>query len=238
MSKQEKRPIIGLVPLVDQERESYWMLPGYMEGIREAGGLPIMLPLTEDEAEIEQLVKLCDGLLFTGGHDVSPAVYGKTDETGNVVPCLERDSMERILLQKALERNVPILGICRGLQFINAALGGTLYQDLPMQNPSKVDHRQKPPYDLPSHEVTLADNGGLYALLETKRLPVNSCHHQGIRTLADGLCAMAFSDDGLIEAIEKPNVKFLWAVQWHPEFMHRRDEASRKIFSRFVGACR
>ena len=148
MHKIEKeRPIVGVIPLWDDEKESLWMLPGYMDGIREAGGIPLMLPLTENEEEIRQLTGMVDGILFTGGHDVSPEVYGEHPLNDGVICCHKRDEMESIVLRMALEEHKAVLGICRGIQFINAALGGKLYQDLPLQHFSETEHHQTPPYD-------------------------------------------------------------------------------------------
>lgn len=227
-------PIVGVIPLWDDEKESIWMLPEYMDGLRQAGGLPIMLPLTTDEREIEQLLDMVEGVLFTGGHDVSPEIYGEEPLNHTVVTCKKRDEMERIVLNKAMERDKSILGICRGIQFINAALGGTLYQDLPTQHPSDVEHHQKPPYDVPVHNVHIVKNVPLFELLGKEELSVNSYHHQAIKELAPDFCVMAKSTDGLIEAVYKPDQKFLWAVQWHPEFSYLSDQSSREIFRAFV----
>ena len=142
--------------------------------------------------------------------------------------------MEGIVLKMALERDKPVLGICRGIQFINAFLGGTLYQDLPTQHPSQTNHRQPAPYDRPVHDVTVAGKSPLHDCLACDRLAVNSCHHQAVRTLAPALQAMAFSPDGLVEAAYMPGKRFVWAVQWHPEFSFRTDAASRKIFRAFT----
>lgn len=231
-----RKPVIGLVPLVDTGRDSLWMLPGYMEGIRNGGGLPVMLPLNDDEEDVERMLELCDGILFTGGHDVDPELYGEKNGglTGELVPA--RDSMEGKLLKAALERDKGVLGICRGLQFINVMLGGTLYQDIPAQFESDVNHRQPAPYHLPIHPVELS--GPLAGAVGAEEMMVNSCHHQGIRVLAAGLEVMAQAPDGLVEAIRLPGKKFVWAVQWHPEFMHRVDENSRRIFRAFVEGCR
>ncbi len=236
MNNERNKPLIGLQPLVDEKRDSLWMLPGYFNGITEAGGIPVMLPLISDEADIKELVSSFDGFIFTGGHDVAPEVYNMKDETGNVVPCRERDSMEILMLREIMEQDKPLLGICRGLQFINAALGGTLYQDLPMQFPSKVNHRQPAPYDEPIHTVDLLEGNWLNRISGQKQIMVNSCHHQGIKDLAEGLDALAMSYDGLIEAIEMPSKKFLKAVQWHPEFMHKKDDVSKAIFKDFIRA--
>ena len=123
------KSIIGVMPLCDDEKDSLWMLPGYFEGITQAGGIPIMLPLTSDETELDRLIEMCNGFLFTGGHDVSPDLYGEVSLKDMVSSCRRRDEMESYILRKAIKADKPILGICRGIQFINAALGGTLYEE-------------------------------------------------------------------------------------------------------------
>lgn len=286
------RPLIGVTPLVDYTRESYWMLPGYFQGIAQTGGVPVMLPLTADAATLAQLADTLDGLVIAGGQDVAPALYGDhtpeaTARCGELSP--ERDAMEAQLVRLALERDLPLLGICRGIQLVNAALGGTLWQDLPTQHPSAVEHHGTPPYDEPVHTVRVlegtplaqtlagcpagmgmdggthgkataqaADNGAqknsavstpaslatspqLAAPAPTEpcnlqALPVNSYHHQAVRELAPGLAPMALAPDGIVEALWRPNSRFLWAVQWHPEFAWRVDAPSRAIFAAFVGA--
>ena len=129
-----------------------------------------------------------------------------------------------------------MLGICRGIQFFNACLGGTLYQDLPTEYPSEVAHVMRPPYDQAVHSIALLPGSPLSALLGRTELGVNSYHHQAIKALPPGLGEMARSEDGLVEAVYLPDKSFVWAVQWHPEFSFRTDENSRKIFSAFVAA--
>lgn len=228
------KPIIGVTPLVDDEKESLWMLPGYMNGIEQAGGLPIMLPLTTKNKELEQLANMCDGFLFTGGHDVTPNIYRKEKLSVCGDCCIARDEMEKLLFSLILRMDKPVLGICRGIQLINACLGGNLYQDLPTQKPSNVEHHQTPPYDIPIHEVKIVENSPLYKLLKTNSLMVNSYHHQAIKEIAPTLKAMAYAPDGLIEAVYLPDKYFVWALQWHPEFSFEKDEASRKIFACLV----
>ena len=231
------KPIIGIVPLIDEEKESFWMLPGYMDGITEAGGIPVMLPLTGEAEDISQILDGIHGILLTGGHDVEPEMYGEKAVAECGKPCRERDTMESILLDQALIRDMPVLGICRGIQFLNAYLGGTLYQDLPSQHPSDTEHHQKPPYDMPVHRVDILSDSGLFHLLNKDNIAVNSYHHQAIKEKAEGLRAMAVSEDGIIEAVEMPDKRFVWAVQWHPEFSHKADEDSRKIFAEFIRKC-
>ena len=231
------KPIIGVLPLFDSEKDSFWMLPGYMEGIEGAGGVPVMLPLTASEEELNTLLSVCGGFLFTGGQDVNPALYGaqKSPHCGEI--CTARDEMETALLKKALAADKPILGICRGIQIINAALGGTLYQDLETEHPSKIEHHMSPPYDRGVHSVTILKDSPLGDILKTDTLRVNSYHHQAVSTPAPALTEAARSEDGLIEAVYMKDKRFVLAVQWHPEFSFQTDDNSKKIFSAFVAAC-
>lgn len=233
------RPVIGVIPLYDEKKDSLWMLPGYFDGITEAGGMPLMFPLTSNREMLQQAVDMCDGILFTGGHDVAPELFGEAVLDPDLCSyCPERDRMEMEVLEMAMQKDMPILGICRGIQLINAALGGTLYQDLPQQHPSAVTHHQQPPYDRAAHTVRVAEGSPLYSVVGQTELPVNSCHHQAVRELAPDLRPMATADDGIVEAAFHPDLRFLWAVQWHPEFSHLTDAFSKKIFRAFVEACR
>lgn len=227
-------PVIGVTPLWDPDKESQWMLTEYTESIRRSGGIPVVLPFHVDAAQASQLATICDGFLFTGGQDVGPSVYGEM-EVLPLVTCPKRDELELKILQAALAQDKPVFGICRGLQFINAALGGTLWQDLPSQHPSATVHRQGKPYNRPTHSVRLA--GPLADLLGKNELGVNTLHHQAIRVLAPGLEPMAIAPDGLVEAFRSPAHRFLWAVQWHPEYLFETDPDSRALFARFVQTC-
>lgn len=228
-----KKPVIGVLPLYDKEKESYWMLPRYYQGLQAAGAIPVMLPLHAEE-DAAQLTEHVDGLLFTGGQDVNPAVYGeqKLDCCKEILP--ERDSMEAAVLREAMAQKRPILGICRGLQLINACLGGDLWQDLTTQRPGSRNHRMERPYDRAEHRVALS--GPLAELYAADSLGVNSCHHQGVKVLAPGLRPMAVAEDGLIEAFYHPEQVFLWAVQWHPEFFDPETGPGVPIFKAFVKA--
>lgn len=234
-----EKPLIGIVPLYDEDKESYWMLPGYMKGIEAAGGVPVMLALSSDAEVVERLAKTFDGFVFTGGHDIDPARYGeaKADVCGALCP--ERDRMEAILFERALELDKPAFGICRGLQLFNVLLGGTLYQDLPSQLKADVavSHKQPHPYDKPAHAVRIEKDTLLHRLLKKDEIRVNTLHHQGIKRLAEPLVAAARAEDGLVESVALPSKRFALAVQWHPEFNFETDENSRALFSAFVHAC-
>ncbi len=231
------RAVIGVIPLWDDVKGSIWMLPGYLDAIRESGGVPIIFPLKGDVEQIEQICKMCDGFLLTGGHDVDPKLYGSEVSARCGLPNIERDRLERVVFDYAVANDRPLFGICRGIQLINAFCGGTLYQDLPTERPEGVNHQMTPPYDRPIHKVQIVAPSPLYDLLEVKELNVNSYHHQAVRDLAPNLEAMAISEDGLVEAIYMPRRRFIQAVQWHPEFNFYSEESSRKIMRAFVESC-
>lgn len=236
-NEKMRKPIIGVTPLYDRERESIWMLPGYLEVLTACGGLPVILPLEAKGTDAGQLVELCDGILFTGGQDVDPVLYGQEVLEFCGERCEGRDKLEQALFREALRADLPIFGICRGMQFINVMMGGTLYQDLPSQRGVGLSHRMKPPYDARWHDVELVEGSPLRELLGEERIGVNSCHHQAVRDLAPGLEAMACAADRIVEAVYCPDKYFLQAVQWHPEFSWRKDDRQRRIMGAFVDAC-
>ena len=228
-----EQPIIGVIPLWDEKKDSIWMLPGYMQGLEEAGAVPMILHLTDSETILKQTIHLFDGFLFTGGHDVNPKLYGqeKAEHCGET--CDIRDRMEAYIFREAiLNQNKPALGICRGIQFLNVLLGGSLYQDIPTEFSNTINHSQEPPYDAPIHNVRLIPDSPLHKLVGKECFEVNSSHHQGINRIAKELEIMALADDGLVEAVYMLAHPCVWAVQWHPE-CSLKDEISKKIFSYF-----
>ncbi|MEA4897600.1 MAG: gamma-glutamyl-gamma-aminobutyrate hydrolase family protein [Christensenellaceae bacterium] len=230
-------PIIGLTPQHDARHGRVRMAREYMEAVAAAGGVAVVLPLEASDAALSELVNRLDGFLFTGGPDVDPARYGaaRSEVCGEVNEA--RDALEFRLFSLLLGADKPVLGICRGLQLINAALGGTLHQDLPSARAGEIAHDQPPPYDRTCHAVNFVPGNPLFpARLEG--LPVNSIHHQGVERLAEGLAPMAHAPDGLIEAFSHPARRFLMAVQWHPECMASWDLDSQAIFRAFVDASR
>lgn len=233
------RPImIGVTPLYDVQRDSIWMVPGYLDGIIEAGGVPVIFPLTSDTEQLRTLFDSVDGILFTGGQDVDPACYGEEIRTYCGEVCKQRDIMEEELLRLCRIKKKPVYGICRGIQFFNAMMGGTLYQHIPEELPEAVDHHMEPPYDRVVHTVTVDEDSLLYRILGKHIVDVNSYHHQGVKELAPALTASAWAPDGLIEAVEDRRHPFFLATQWHPEFFWEKDESSRRLFHAFVEACR
>lgn len=232
-----KKPIIGVIPLWDNEKNSIWMLPDYLDELRAAGAVPVIFPLDADEAEARQLYDLCDGLLFTGGHDAHPSLYGQEVKPTCGEICLRRDDLEGKLFRLAYAGRKPMLGICRGSQMFNIFLGGTLYQDLPTEHPGDVPHRMTAPYDRAIHTVRVTEGSPLHHITGCSEIGVNSFHHQGICVLAPALQADAVAPDGLIEAVSCPDHPFLLAVQWHPEYL-KSHPSGAAMFRAFVDSCK
>jgi putative glutamine amidotransferase len=233
-----KKPMIGVLPLWDEEKDSIWMLPGYMQGVEAAGGIPVILSLTADEAALQYWAESLDGFLFTGGQDVAPALYGeqKLPVCGELCP--QRDIIEEFLFKTILELDRPAFGICRGLQFFNVALGGTLYQDISTQLINPQVHEGVSAKEIATHTVTIEEISPLYNLAGSKTCTVNSYHHQGIKDLAAGLCAAAACEDGLVESVYLPGRRFVLAVQWHPELNFGVDSTSMALFRAFIDAAK
>lgn len=232
------KPVIGVLPLINTETGQYWMRTGYMKGIQCAGGLPVMLPFTEDKDDIKCFIRMCSGFLFTGGQDISTDMYGedKLPVCGDISS--DRDSLEKCLFEEALDADMPIFGICRGLQFVNVMLGGTLYQDISTQIGTNINHRMPLDEYTAAHDVDIVRDTPLDLLLKKDRITVNSFHHQTVKKLAPSLNVMANAADGIVEAVWSPKNKFLWAVQWHPEYLFDFDNDNANIFRAFVDACR
>ncbi len=228
---------IGVCPLWDEKLKSRWMLPAYMEMLEAAGAVPVMMPLTTNPATLEPLLNCLDGFLLTGGQDVEPVVYGQARRAECGESSLVRDTMDRAIIEGAAARDKPLLGICRGIQILNAVCGGTLYQDLPTQHPG-VNHSMTAPYDRTVHSVTILSDTPLADILGAGQMSVNSYHHQAVKEPASCLKVSAVSEDGLIEGLYAPGKRFLHAVQWHPELVWRRDRRCFALALAFVQAAR
>lgn len=231
------RPIIGVLPLHNVEKEIIWINPLYMEGISQAGGLPMLLPLSQRQEDWDAYLRQCDGFVFTGGQDIAPALYGEEKRPTCGYQSHLRDRQEDYMLRRLWDLDKPTLGICRGIQAMNAAWGGTLYQDMPTECPSAVVHRQQKPYELPHHQVTIRQDSMLHGIVGHTRISVNSMHHQAVKLPAPGCTPVAWAEDGLIEAMEVPGKRFMLGVQWHPEHMFRNYASGRAIFAALVNSC-
>ena len=234
------KPVIGLTPSHNLEKNQCFLNPLYVQALQQAGAVCFMFPLGIASEDLHQLAALCDGILFTGGPDIHPFHFGEETLSKCGEVSAPRDQLELELLSAALSGKKPILGICRGIQLINIGLGGSIYQDLESQLSGSrqiLCHRQPYPAAIPSHYVTVTPGSLLESITGSDRLEVNSLHHQAIHTLAPGLTASAYSSDGLIEAAEMPGYPFLLGVQWHPEFLFSVQKSAEEIFKAFVNAC-
>jgi putative glutamine amidotransferase len=210
----------------------------YLTALIKAGATPVMIPLGLDNERIEVLSKRLDGIIFSGGGDIHPGQYhGDMHDAVKYVDT-DRDRVEIQFVHTAIENRLPFFGICRGLQVINVALGGTLFEDILDQRPNSLKHQYYPDYprEYLAHEVELVPDSQIYNIFETNHIEVNSLHHQGIDRLAPGMQATAFAPDGLIEAIEINDYPFGLAVQWHPENLQAILQF-RALFSAFVQVC-
>jgi putative glutamine amidotransferase len=238
------RPVIGITSsqFVDQASHGTFnrhsLSKAYSEAVHRAGGVPIILPYFEDVAN--EMLKLIDGLILSGGADIDPARFGDRDihpETYDIIP--ERDAAEFALAAGALERDMPLLGICRGIQVLNVVMGGTLYQDVADQFRPDIAHRQQAenvPANQAGHTVNATNGSLLERVYGLTRIPVNSFHHQAVKDPAPELIVSGTADDGLIEAIESPGHRFVIGVQWHPELMYETDQSHLAPFRSLVEA--
>lgn len=222
------------------EQDSYYTVTENVKAILGAGGIPIMLPYFQDEHDLNAIAEKLDGLYASGGYDIDPTLFGEEPHPnlGTIIP--DRDSFEIALIKKLLERDKPILGVCRGSQTLNIALGGDMYQDIYHQKDGQLlQHQQQAPKQHGSHFVEVVGGSLLNRLTGKARLKVNSRHHQANREVVPPLQICATAADGVIEAIESIEHTFVLAVQWHPEnLLVAGDEASSAIFRGFIDACK
>lgn len=233
------KPLIGIPGNILRDLKETYGLPisytpqEFVDGIQAAKGIPFVFPISPPE-DAAYYVDQIDGLLLTGGHDVSPLLYGEEPHLKLTATEPTRDAFEIALIKETLAQHKPILAICRGMQLLNVVYGGTLYQDLSDYQDLAVQHIQQTHYDTGSHTVTLDEKSQLGRILGTTYL-VNSYHHQAIKELADPFKPIAWSRDYLIEAFESTDSEqSILAVQWHPELMLKKDIKMQRLFTDFV----
>lgn len=234
-----KKPLIGITVSQDSQEPMYLLKKAYVESIILAGGIPVLIPHA-DGIEIEGLLNDLDGILFSGGSDVYPKLFGEECldgfEMSLIIP--DRDKFEIALYHSAIKKDIPMLGICRGIQLMAIAGGGTIYQDIDscMVRTPRIRHTQKAPDWFPTHSVYFQPNSFLHGIYHTDKFIVNSFHHQAVKNIPIGYISSAVSPDGVIEAIELPEKKFVVGVQWHPERTVKKEKESLALFQAFIKA--
>ncbi len=234
------KPVIGLTcekeNLVNRSinRVNY----PYIKSVIASGGLPIIIPTLEDMKDISRYLDIVDGVIFTGGGDISAHYFNEEPIREVDEVCQDRDMTEIALFHEAYKRRKPIFGICRGIQLINIALGGSIYQDIYTQIPSVLGHTCGNNIQDGYHSIKIQKESILYEMFEKEKLVVNSQHHQSIKTLGKDLRAIAEAKDGIIEAIESTNENFILGLQFHPEAMAMKNEDFLKPFKYFANRCR
>jgi len=239
MAKQRNsQPLVGIT--LDSEQAGDWskypwyaVRENYCSAVAEAGGLPILLPHETDQAET--YLDRIDALLITGGaFDLDPALFGAETRHESVTTKDRRTAFEAAITRAALERDMPLLGICGGQQLLNVVLGGSLIQHIPDEVAGALAHEQPNPRHEAGHAVALAGDGLLQSICRSAEMPVNSAHHQAVKDVGPGVVVNAVAPDGVIEGIEAPAYRFCLGVQWHPEFAISPGDPA--IFSAFVAA--
>lgn len=228
------KPIIGITMHPSEGRQQ--INNPYVESIIQAGGIPLCIPIIQQG--IHEVLSKVDGLLLIGGYDINPNYYNEHPHSKIGRIETHRDECDFALLQGALNLNMPVLAVCRGLQVLNVLFGGSLYQDIPSQVEGAMQHAQNSSRHEKVHAVTVLKETTLHSIVG-EQLMTNSFHHQSVKALGEGMVISATTNDGIIEAIEHPQYTFCLGVQWHPEELAIRDDiASKKLFEAFVTACK
>jgi putative glutamine amidotransferase len=243
------RPHIGVVmqtqTSVAGERPEAWLMgKQYLQVLAQLGAVPVLVPLFVDQPDLLlELFDPLDGVLLAGGADIEPSRYGeaKRPECGTCDP--DRDATELLLLKHAFSSQLPVLGLCRGVQMLNVACGGSLYQDIPSQVPGAIKHDYTAAQQFLDrtdvrHDVRVKSGTRLAEILGESVVNVNSIHHQAVKDLGQNLTATAFSNDGVVEALEGAQTAFVVGVQWHPEELVESDSRMRRLFTAFLDAAR
>lgn len=205
----------------------------YVESVMAAGGIPIILPVNSNEEIVKEQLSKIDGLIISGGYDVNPLLFAEEPHHLLGMTLDERDAFDLLLIRQAVNMELPILGICRGLQIMNVADGGTLWQDCSLAEESYVKHAQGHTPSHVSHTIEINKDSVLYDIFGECTI-VNSFHHMAVKDVASGYKVVAKAADGIIEAIEKESGSFALGVQWHPEMLHRRHSKMLELFSLLI----
>lgn len=231
------RPKIGIV-VCGLSDDRQFVTNTYIQAIQHSGGLPLILPLVKSSAAIESYTALCDGFLFCGGNDITPLLFGQEPREGIGKTDIALDLFQIRLMRHVLDSRKPVFAICRGMQVLNVACNGSIYQDISLQPGEPLSHMQHSSFRHEvSHKVTCV-KGTLLHRITSSYLFVNSYHHQTVGEPGEGLIVSATASDDTIEAIEMPSHPFVIGVQWHPECMYRNSFEMRHLFTVFLQKCK
>ena len=232
----QTRPRIGIPMRIELTTDRFYLSRHYSEAIEAAGGAPVHVSLIPNSGYVDTVADALDGILLPGSDsDVDPLRYGQQPHPNLGSVHKIKDETDLLIIDAAERRELPLLGICFGMQVLNVSRGGTLIQDISSQLPEAIKHEQGAPRDRPSHRVRLQENTKLSTIAGTLDALVNSHHHQAIESVGANLVPTAWTNDGLIEALEDPRSdRFVVAVQWHPELGWQRDAISQRLFKSFV----
>ena len=231
------KPVIGVFPSIKNDG-TFWLYESYTDAVTSFGGTPLVIPIFSEQNtdSLHSLMDLCDGFLFTGGGDFEPSLYNESriPECGPSI--IKRDEFELLAFSYAMSTGKPILGICRGCQLINIALGGTLCQDIPSSYPSALRHTSESIENPTFHEIDIPSKSPILKLAGAPRVKINSFHHQCADKLGDGLCVLATSTDGIPEGVYLNGERYLIGVQWHPERSYKTEAFDANIFRSLIEA--
>lgn len=230
------KPLIGLTSNYAADDNLLKLNQAYCHAVNLSGGIPLVLSYSE--ISLQEYITIFDGILFTGGGDIDPFYFQQAPHPslGSITP--ERDQFELALCRLALQKKMPILAICRGMQILNVAAGGSIFQDISAYITEPIKHSQLAPKYYASHSIFLKESTYLKKLFQSETLMVNSFHHQSVNITGEDLIVCAQSSDGVIEAIEHSKNQFALGVQWHPECMFEKDSHQLIPFQAFVEACK
>ena len=239
------RPVIGIT--CSRSVEGRWSdyslghftefaFDAYSQAVLHCGGAPVLVPISQNKNSLQAICSSLDGVILSGGPDINPRFYRSEPHNGLKDVDEAQDEMEIALTRHALAADMPILGICRGLQLLNVAMGGNLYQDIPQQVAGAINHSPRADRSIVTHNVQIESGTRLHGILKRRSLWVNSKHHQAVKEPASGLVVSAVASDGIVEALEDPRRPFVLAIQWHPEGLWHKDLSAKRLFKALIAA--
>lgn len=231
------KPIIGIFPSYDKDKHNIFLDQEYIDAVIQSGGIPFVIPLSENEKNVFEALEQIDGLILSGGTDINPKYYGEENVGKSLGINDFLDKCEAVVIRLAMEADIPVLGICRGMQALNVFCGGSLIQDIPSERGVYITHSIDKP-DMAFHKISIEKASPLSDAIGFGNIIINSYHHQAVKNVAADFSSCAISEDGIIEAIYHKNKKFVLGVQWHPERSHETASDNKKIIDYFIKVCK